>query len=69
MKKILAMLLTVGALVVGATTADVSLAQATPAADAKKDAKKDDAKMAPADAKAAPAADAKKEEAPAAMEA
>jgi Amt family ammonium transporter len=60
MKKILAMLLTVGALVLGASAPDMSLAQATPAADAKKDA----AKAAPAaPPAAAPAADAKKEEA------
>jgi len=56
MKKILAMLLTVGALVLSATAPTVSLAQ---------DAKKAEAKAAPADAKAAApaAADAKKEEA------
>jgi Amt family ammonium transporter len=59
MKKILAMLLTVGALALGATAPDMSLAQGT-AADAKKDAAKEAAKDA---AKAAPAADAKKEEA------
>jgi len=60
MKKILAVLLTVGALGLGATAPDVSLAQGTAAAA---DAKKDEAKAAPADAKAAaPAADAKKEE-------
>jgi Amt family ammonium transporter len=52
MKKILAVLLTVGALALGAAAPGVSLAQGTPAADAKKD-----------EAKAAPAADAKKEEA------
>src|SRR6266850_1160411 len=54
MKKILAMLLTVGALALGATTPHISFAQ---------DAKKNEAKAAAADAKAAPAADAKKEEA------
>src|SRR5256886_10031499 len=54
MKKILAMILTVGALALGATVPHISLAQS---------AKKDEAKAAPADAKGAPAADAKKEEA------
>ena len=67
MKKLIVMLLTVGALALGASTPDLALAQGTTAADAKKaDAKAapPDAKAAPADAKAAaPAADAKKDEA------
>jgi Amt family ammonium transporter len=54
MKKILAMLLTVGALALGATAPDTSLAQTTPAAEAKKDEAK---------AAAPVAAEAKKEEA------
>src|SRR6185436_10283227 len=53
MKKFLAMLMTVGALALGATAPDLSLAQGTAA-----EAKKDDAKAAPA-----AAAEAKKEEA------
>ena len=53
MKKFLAMLMTVGALALGATAPDLSLAQGTPAAEAKKD----EAKAAPA------AAEAKKDEA------
>src|SRR5215831_12692637 len=52
MKKLLAMLMMAGALAIGSTAPDVSLAQATTA-----DAKKDEAKAAPA------AADAKKDEA------
>jgi ammonium transporter, Amt family len=58
MKKLLALLLTVGALTLGASTPELALAQGTPAADAKKDAKA----APPADAKPA-AADAKKDEA------
>src|SRR5882672_10906208 len=60
MKKFLAMLLTVGALGLSAAAPDISLAQGTAAAA---DAKKDEAKAAPAAPAAAPAADAKKEEA------
>jgi len=56
MKKFLALLLTVGALTLGATAPDLSLAQGT-TADAKKDAAKDEKAAAPA------AADMKKEEA------
>src|SRR5215470_3970364 len=58
MKKLIALLLTAGALALGAVSPSPVLAQAA-AADAKKDAKAAPA----ADAKAAPAADAKKEEA------
>ncbi len=62
MKKLLAMLLTVGALALGASTPQLALAQAAPAAEAKKDAPAAPAADAKAAAPAA-AADAKKEEA------